>query len=63
MLDIETMPTPAKRVCRDSTTDSEITSIEATAENGTLSHNNNNEEKSRKIIKSGLKSGKNFSML
>ncbi|CAG2213432.1 RFX6 [Mytilus edulis] len=50
------MPTPAKRVCRETNDETEITSIEVTAENGSLSHNNNNDDKSRKIIKNGLKS-------
>lgn len=63
MLDLaaETMPTPAKRVCRETNDETEITSIEVTAENGSLSHNNNNDDKSRKIIKNGLKSGKTYS--
>ncbi|CAC5368767.1 RFX6 [Mytilus coruscus] len=58
MLDLaaEAMPTPAKRVCRETNDEAEITSIEVTAENGSLSHNNNNDDKSRKIIKNGLKS-------
>lgn len=62
MLDLaaETMPTPAKRVCRETNDEAELTSIEVTAENGSLSHNNNNDDKSRKIIKNGLKSGKTY---
>lgn len=61
MLDIaaETMPTPAKRVCRETNAETEIaSSIDMTAENGTLSHNNNNDDKTRKTSKNSMKSGK-----
>lgn len=61
MLDIaaETMPTPAKRVCRETNAETEIpSSIDMTAENGTLSHNNNNDDKTRKTSKHNMKSGK-----
>lgn len=63
MLDItiiDTMPTPAKRMCKDANSETEV-AVEGTNENGSLSHhnnNNNNDEKTRKIIRSSLKSGK-----
>lgn len=66
MLDIaiDTMPTPAKRMCGDANSETEV-AVDGTNDHGSLSHhnNNNNDEKTRKIIRSSLKSGKTKYML